>query len=1197
MISDPDPDQPSTSAAAAAANTNVNASANASANKIFVKKKDGLESEEEGDEFVEEPLSTYPSKTILDEILTPLLYLHNFYPFVWNYIRNKANLKGPTLFTVQIRIPAFHAFEFSWVQDAVLHALRLIDKPGKVQISLGILTEDLRTGEYGFFYASHNTTIFQETPLPIVRTEEDVANLCHYIGTLDVAEQLIQQTAQNTQRVFRGFACCLVRLYKLPDEPDVLLGAGASGGCGSACNFRLPREIARNSQILAFHPKLSEAKKRDFCFLRCLYFALHRKKFKYEVNDRQVESGAWKLARYYCRKKGLDFDTFCGPVKLNDVSMFEKALRCRFYFFTYSSVHSRKVVVKGRCKVQVQNRPALTIYRRPEAWTRGWSSFYFVLLPGVHLERPHVLHCCLLKDVSRFLGIFVCDKCGTKFSRARNVQSHLLNVDCLNENKFVTRGPQRKCYDIQHNLFDVMEAFGVDFDPGLRKTSFYATFDCETMPAPIQQEISSGRKLRLESELKLICVAVASRIPGFEARCWFSLDSPQDVVDMFLFELKQMSDWVFNTMTCLHASLLEHLTELDHDWEKKGLKSPYGMLKKALLRRWRVLPIYSYFGKRFDHAVILPYLAWRLELAGENPPSILKKNSSYLQIACENFKFVDASCLVSEGQSLSSLLDLYQITQKKLAFPHSINGPELLKSNEFPQRSLFADRLKGDEVHISEQDYVNCCHFFHQFCQESMKIYLMKYCLVDCIPFLEALEAHFHLFWDNFQLDLPSFLTLPSISHNFFMKNRNPKLPLWLPRITVHAAGSGSDKFPAQTEKECRIYQEIYGGLQGGFSCIFTRAQLRGITPIPAAKEGLWRPRRHICGSINSMDYNSLYPFCFSKWPEFVLFPQLWERPPVGSADDQLFFPTSFAPKNLSEPEMQMILALDNCLFPEEITYHALRIGSQWKPFLEKNIYVDYYVPRFGYIFEMQGCWHHPVDSCLERDKIERSLGSADKFEAKAAASAARIKLLRQKYTAVFEVQSCMWNEMITTDFADPNLPDIIRENSEGIVKFVRKYFYDNGNNFNSTEPFLTEQDLADKIQFDSNFKGILKAELYPPTEEIRNKFCLFPPLFCKEQVTAEMLGIPLESWARSGNLKKPRQQLISVTEHKSPQLIDSDFVAYLLDMGYKLRNVQWFLRFKTEHILEQPTKILVDLRRSSDNTLLSNVCKLLLNR
>ena len=1199
-------------------------STSAAVNKKIVQQNPDLETQDEGvmdeadgSDFVEEPLSSYPSLAIRNQILSPLLHLHNFYPYIWNFIRNKSNLKGPVLFSVQRRVPSFHAFEFSWIQDAVQDALRLIDKPGKVQISLGILTEDLRTADYGFFYASHNTTIFQETPLPVVRSEEDIINLCAYIGTLDVAEQLIQQTAANTQRVFRGFACCLVRLYKLPNEPEVLVGAACGDGQGTACHFRLPRELAHCRQLVSFHPKMADARRKDFCFFRCLYFALHRKKFKYEVSDKRLEAGAEKLAKYYCKKKNLDFPTFRGPVNLNDVAMFEKALKCRFYFFTYTTSHSRKVVAKpvarGRsaCKIQVQNRPALTIYRRPESWSRGWAPIYFVLLPGVQDnladEGPPVQHCCLLKNVHQFLGIFICDKCGGKFSRAQGLRIHSQTVDCQSKTGFVKTGPKRKCYDIQHNLFDLLEAFGVDFDPGLRKTTFYATFDCETMPVELPSAIAAGggsvgvdKKLSLESELQLICIAVASRVPGFESRCWFCLDSPQDLVDELLFELKKMSDWVFRTMTELHAPLLEQLETLACSCDEKELNNPYRMLKSRLLKRWRILPIYSYFGKKFDHALCLPFMAWRLELAGESPPNVLKKANSYLQIACENFRFIDASCLVSEGQSLASLLDLYQISQRKLAFPHSFNGPALLAmTKEFPPRSMFANRLKGNEIHITEAEYINCVHFFHQYCGSSMKIYLMKYCLIDCLPLLDALEAHFRLFWDNFHLDLPSFLTLPSVSHNFYMNKRKWLLPFWLPRVPVGGTHISDDKFREQTQKECRIYREIYEGLQGGFSCIFTRAQLRGITPIPLNQERAMAEsgqlhRRHICGCISSLDYNSLYPHTYEKWPEYVLFPQLWERGSTESTK-QLFMPTSFAPKKISEPEMQMVIALDNCLFRSEITYHTLR-GDQWKPFAARKWYVDYYVPRLGYIFELQGCYFHPVSTCLQRDKIEKSLGGEKEFQRKADTTKFRIDQLKQHFT-VFEVQSCMWDEMIQTDFPDPNLPAIIRDNSQAIVNFVRKYFYDNDNNFNRSEPYLTEDDLLKKIQFGSNFKGLLKAELYPPTEEVREKFRLYPPLFCREDVDAEMLGVPLENWARSGNLRKPRMQLISVTEHKSPQLVDSDFVVYLLDMGYKVRNVQFFLRFKTEHILEEPTKTLVNLRRSSDNALLGNVCKLLLNR
>jgi hypothetical protein len=93
-----------------------------------------------------------------------------------------------------------------------------------------------------------------------------------------------------------------------------------------------------------------------------------------------------------------------------------------------------------------------------------------------------------------------------------------------------------------------------------------------------------------------------------------------------------------------------------------------------------------------------------------------------------------------------------------------------------------------------------------------------------------------------------------------------------------------------------------------------------------------------------------LYPHTFLEFDDFALFPNLFQ-----SVDVKNFQVTSFRPKFLSQPEFEMVSSLANIVYPDELCFHSLSAVNQFRPSKLQNWRVDFYVPRFGVVYELLG--------------------------------------------------------------------------------------------------------------------------------------------------------------------------------------------------------------------------------------------------
>lgn len=203
------------------------------------------------------------------------------------------------------------------------------------------------------------------------------------------------------------------------------------------------------------------------------------------------------------------------------------------------------------------------------------------------------------------------------------------------------------------------------------------------------------------------------------------------------------------------------------------------------------------------------------------------------------------------------------------------------------------------------------------------------------------------------------------------------------------------------------------------------------------------------------------------------MFPTIFEKSP-GS---DVFKAISCKPSFISQPELQMVLSLDACVYEDMLSYHSLRHSSgQFKPFEHTKERVDYFLPAQSTIYEMLGCYYHVSPNCLHATFHRARLGVVE-YDSQMEALQTRLRMLRQYFT-VHAVDECLWRRMIATGglCVDPALPDKIKTNSIRIAQFQQDFLkipYTNGSHF-------TEATLLKDLEIGA-LTGLVKGEQSSP--------------------------------------------------------------------------------------------------------------------
>jgi hypothetical protein len=100
----------------------------------------------------------------------------------------------------------------------------------------------------------------------------------------------------------------------------------------------------------------------------------------------------------------------------------------------------------------------------------------------------------------------------------------------------------------------------------------------------------------------------------------------------------------------------------------------------------------------------------------------------------------------------------------------------LINSTKVPDLKHFFSTLKNEN--ITEQEHAHAVKVYKQLRCKNMLDYCEHYCMLDCGGLLECLWVFRDVIFANFGLEMCSFISLPQLSLQAFLKVTNTELEL-----------------------------------------------------------------------------------------------------------------------------------------------------------------------------------------------------------------------------------------------------------------------------------------------------------------------------------------------------------------------------------------------------------------------------------
>ena len=356
------------------------------------------------------------------------------------------------------------------------------------------------------------------------------------------------------------------------------------------------------------------------------------------------------------------------------------------------------------------------------------------------------------------------------------------------------------------------------------------------------------------------------------------------------------------------------------------------------------------------------------------------------------------------------------------------------------------------------------------------------------------------------------------------------------------------------------------------------------------------------------LDFNSLYSYCMGKG-QFVLYPIMWTN---DKANDT-FTQSSYKPKALSQPEMEMVLYMANTLpWKGQLIRSALHYGGQLRPTSDRYYTVDFCAVNSKVIYEHNGysyislqvhiiyvfsffrCLFHMHNDPMCPQYNYWKEGCCD-VESKLAEQKQRIDDIEALGWTVHTVWGCHWAKYRKgEDVENGPFPGKAKE----IQSFLEKYVLLP----NADRPVMSKANLIRDI-LNGTMEGVCNVEMSPSSETVRAQNLEFPPVYKKADVSKDMLGDWMfEFCNKHGLLKNPREQLISVTESRGQATcMDARTVQWLVnENGYRIDELHYFAQYKSVPVFKEIIDILVQLRRHGDTkeslAAIANMVKNILN-
>jgi len=167
---------------------------------------------------------------------------------------------------------------------------------------------------------------------------------------------------------------------------------------------------------------------------------------------------------------------------------------------------------------------------------------------------------------------------------------------------------------------------------------------------------------------------------------------------------------------------------------------------------------------------------------GDQFPNFFKRGNQYTTIQTSCYNLLDCLKFTSPCR-YADYLKQWNIKESKGVFPYELyNSVEnIMNATEFPTHAEFYSRLTCSNISLDDYNWARneynrryALPEGHVEKMSSMMDWLKWYNLQDVEPLVKAMERSFKCFYDYFEQDASTFLSLPGIAEKALYRNFDP---------------------------------------------------------------------------------------------------------------------------------------------------------------------------------------------------------------------------------------------------------------------------------------------------------------------------------------------------------------------------------------------------------------------------------------
>lgn len=555
----------------------------------------------------------------------------------------------------------------------------------KINASIGFLLYQKSTDKHRYFHASQNFQRILKNP-PLISDRDDFEQFIASLSDTDFLQKAIM-SRPDTSWVVRRVTNVAFFKYPIFDHP---IGTAPSP---------LPEYLIRNRGLTCLDRDSRGNPYTDhLCIFRCV--CLHMGKAS------SLETNTKFFASQY-----IDFLDDPSVTLENFPGILLRDLHCIEDLFQISI-----------CVYDIREDGRATLVRRS---TGRYPVMYLNLNDG---------HFSYVSHLERYTKSFRCPACDKLWKTGKSLNRH---YPCTNKRKEYYPGG---FYKQNKNVFELLDDEGFEIEQSLRYYDYMACYDAEAYF--VKSDLPSDTEsTSYTAAHELASLSVSSNVEGFlEPKCFVSEgDSYLLVSDMMVYltdirnratellmdrferTLHDLDIWIDRRMKAESiATSKVYLPQMDRE-------SKLSKYRKMLLNHIGLLPVWSYYGGKYDLQLLRPYLMRYLIMAGDGKNlSLIKKGNDYKSLKTPTLHFLDVTSYLSPGFSLAQYLKAFNTGARKLYFPYEwLDSLDKLDCDELPPISAFFSSLKNQG--ITEDQYKECQEIWSSNGMTTFRDFLIHY--------------------------------------------------------------------------------------------------------------------------------------------------------------------------------------------------------------------------------------------------------------------------------------------------------------------------------------------------------------------------------------------------------------------------------------------------------------------------------------